>query len=814
MGGLGTALRRRRPGCRWRSRLGEFAAPGARRRTLSILVTGCCAAAGLVVGGTFTRRSQHLDPTCPREGAGLTIRGSVAQIDVAHASPGAAVTVRGQGTRISATTDALGGLLVRHLSPGRFTVTVAGDSTSPHVVRVIGPDETPSPDFYRRDRIDIHHLGEHPVDGYLTTRDCTRLSYVVELPHRRPRNGRYDVVVSYSGYSPGVRGPSREFRFERSAFRHFTAAGYAVVGVNMRGTGCSDGAFDLMERLTWLDGYDVVETLSAQPWVHRVALANKSWPGLSQLFVASTRPPHLAAIMPGAPVVDFYRDVMFPGGSENRGFGLDWATGRDRDNRFPPGNLNVATVTSGTHPQDPACRAHLGLRGQNVSVAAALQRHPTDDGYWRLRTAPVRRIVTPTLLTVSWQDDQVGSRSAEAIADFPRRTDVRLIGTNGDHDEYFKGRAWALEKEFLCVHLRADCPRATVTAWRRREPITLLIETDGRGRPRAVVRQTRSEFEQPHRTAFTLGGTLRPDPARGGTEASGFHYAPMPVYWLQRPSGLVRFTSRVLRHDVLAEGTGAADLALVVPRSLPPFTLQATVTEVRPDGQEMLVKSGWSRVDPSPTVDGTASPGFAGRPGGWSATAVRRVDTQIELPPFVHVFRAGSRIRLTVSGPGGGTDDFAWHFPIPARGFPVTVAGGRGHGSRFLLHTTTPPAGAHLPRRLASCRDTQLQPCRQLFAADAHEDAPDARVGDGRCATTSGDCTLEAAVQEANALPGGATIELRPGTYELPAGAVLPITDDTLVVGDRTTIESDQGGAVFDAQPGALLVERGLTFAR
>ena len=36
--------------------------------------------------------------------------------------------------------------------------------------------------------------------------------------------------------------------------------GFTVVDVNMRGTGCSGGAFDFFEPLQSLDGYDVIET--------------------------------------------------------------------------------------------------------------------------------------------------------------------------------------------------------------------------------------------------------------------------------------------------------------------------------------------------------------------------------------------------------------------------------------------------------------------------------------------------------------------------------------------------------------------------
>ena len=64
--------------------------------------------------------------------------------------------------------------------------------------------------------------------------------------------------------------------------------GFAVVDVNMRGTGCSGGAFDFFEPLQSLDGYDVIETIARQPWVkgHKVGMMGISYGGISQLFTA------------------------------------------------------------------------------------------------------------------------------------------------------------------------------------------------------------------------------------------------------------------------------------------------------------------------------------------------------------------------------------------------------------------------------------------------------------------------------------------------------------------------------------------------
>lgn len=100
----------------------------------------------------------------------------------------------------------------------------------------------------------------------------------------------------------------------------------ATVGVNMRGMGCSGGAYDFFETLQNLDGYDVIEAVAAQPWVqgNRVAMAGLSYPGISQAFVAAEQPPSLAAITPLSIIADA-QSILVPGGILNDGFALEWA---------------------------------------------------------------------------------------------------------------------------------------------------------------------------------------------------------------------------------------------------------------------------------------------------------------------------------------------------------------------------------------------------------------------------------------------------------------------------------------------------------
>ena len=67
------------------------------------------------------------------------------------------------------------------------------------------------------------------------------------------------------------------------------------------------------------------------------------------------------------------------------------------------------------------------------------------------------------------------------------------------------------------------------------------------------------------------------------------------------------------------------------------------------------------------------------------------------------------------------------------------------------------------------------------FTVNPTADATDANPGDGTCATESGECTLRAAIQEANALPGADTITLPAGTYTL---AIPSFGEDPAATGD------------------------------
>ena len=676
-------------------------------RAPRVLVAASCAAA-LAVGTLAASTAVAAPPGDPqvmppgqRTALGeLTVSGSVEQVYVTHARPSAAVELRGpRGYRAAATTDLNGGLLFRDVPAGTgYTVTISGERGR-FPVRVLSPSDHPSQRFYDTQLLD-------PTEGYLTTRDGTLLAYQVALPDPEVFGpGPYPVVVDYSAYRPSM-------DFFDGVDTRFPALGYAAVGVNMRGSACSGGAFDYFEELQWLDGYDVVETLAAQEWVDGVALVGKSYPGISQLFVASTQPPSLEAIVPGHVVGDFYRDVAYPGGILNYGFAAVFSMEQDARSAFPSSypQVNERART------DEVCLANQALRGQNASMEEGVLGTPFDGEYWQER-APERlvdEITAPTLLVTAWQDEQTGSGPAKLLERFAAGTPVRLIGTNGDHGEYYRADVWDEIVRFLDVYL-GERDDAAVAEYEAQDDVTILLELDRAG-------SAATRFDLPSLQAagegrrLALGRDLRAD------SGLTFSYSPpapfdfvggwlMPEQnaWPQQDQDHVTFTSAPLIADTVIAGSGSADLWVAADSR--DVDLEVHVSELRPDGQEQLIQSGWLRASHRALDESASTPLRPRHPHTAEAKAPldrgAATPVRVEIFPVAHAFREGSQIRLTVAGPGGNR--WRWGFDPLLGPFDVQVVHDEDHPSALVLPVVD--VGVDLPP-LSQCGSVSSQPCR------------------------------------------------------------------------------------------------------
>jgi hypothetical protein len=214
--------------------------------------------------------------------------------------------------------------------------------------------------------------------------------------------------------------------------------------------------------------------------------------------------------------------------------------------------------------------------------------------------------------------------------------------------------------------------------------------------------------------------SFRPDPSARPADdlPTGNPWAALPPYQWVPASGTdgVGFISTPLSADLVA--VGPASLDLWVQSTAADTDLQATVSEVRPNGQELFVQTGQLRAsdraldrlastptDPVPTyAAATASPLPAGR-----FTEVR-----IPIGPFAYAFRTGSRIRVSITAPGG--DRPAWQFATYPTGGTVTDTVGLGGAHPSALVLSVVP-GINPPDAQPACPSLRGQPCRSYAAA-------------------------------------------------------------------------------------------------
>src|SRR5690606_14621184 len=141
------------------------------------------------------------------------------------------------------------------------------------------------------------------------------------------------------------------------------------------------------------------------------------------------------------------------------------------------------------------------------------------------------------------------------------------------------------------------------------------------------------------------GADLVPDDADDTGSVSTFTYAPsQPGAWTNSQQDRATFTSTPLAEQTAMAGSGSVDLWIAADAE--DVDLQVTLSEVRPDGQEMLVQSGWLRASHR-ALDESGSTVLRPRqlhtadsveklvPGEWTPL-------RIELFPFAHLFRKGS----------------------------------------------------------------------------------------------------------------------------------------------------------------------------
>ena len=764
--------------------------------------------AATLVAGLFGGLAATATPSAAA--ATFTAKGSAKQVYVTGAKPGATVKlVDSSGTTVAKrTVNALGGTLFRHVKPGtgyRVKQLPSGPRSQALTVHGNSPKQW-NPSIY-----------DQPIKtdgyGYMTTRDGTQLAYRVWLPTELggakdtpgltgpfgPYSSPYPTLIEYSGYAyADPAGPTSGI----AALANLM--GFAVVDIQMRGTGCSGGAFDFFEPLQALDGYDIIETFARQPWVKggKVGMFGISYGGISQLFTAATRPPHLAAISPLS-LIDATATTLYPGGLRNDGFAVNWAKERQAESQ-PAGQGKQGTQPYAEQrvKTDEVCKANQVLHPEAADLLKKVRANDT----YRPRIADpldpvtfVRKIKAPVFMACQWQDEQTGGHCPTLAREMTGTDKKWFTFTNGPHIDSLSPETYNRLYDFLRIYVAEDTP-ATYAAQvqasapvvynaamgiPQEHPITLppdpiqamptyesakaafdalpsvrLLFENGAGSgptnnaepgdPYPAFEQSFPSWPVPGTTAkrWFFGGKgkltdVKPS-ARGvnwfkadaqalpltsygentGTGGLWGNAAQWDWKWKPNPAGTaLSYVSAPLKSDTTVIGAGA--VYAWVKSSTKDVDLVATVTEVRPDGNETFVQSGYLRTsmrklshdkrNPMKVPSTLLEPQLSMLKADQKPMPRRRF-VKVAIPLYYqgHAYRTGSRIRVTIAAPNGTQPIWSFSHTVPTDGTSkVSVVFSPKKPSSLVLPIVS---GVEVPTDLPPCPSLRNQPCRPYVA--------------------------------------------------------------------------------------------------
>jgi predicted acyl esterase len=159
-------------------------------------------------------------------------------------------------------------------------------------------------------------------DGILLYTDICRPEGAINVPAIVAWSP-YGKSVPYMGEGPmpGVPPVSPMTKFEGPDPAYWCKHGYAIINIDTRGSGNSEG--DILQFSTGegRDAHDLIEWLADLDWCNgKVGMSGNSWLAIAQWFAAAERPAHLTAIAPWEGFDDMYRDALCIGGVPEVGF--------------------------------------------------------------------------------------------------------------------------------------------------------------------------------------------------------------------------------------------------------------------------------------------------------------------------------------------------------------------------------------------------------------------------------------------------------------------------------------------------------------
>jgi len=521
-----------------------------------------------------------------------------------------------------------------------------------------------------------HSEGSKPVhkvkvdkNVYVKMRDSVRIAIDIYRPDAK---GKFPALLAMSPYGKDVQAikvPPRPFnmeyvRSEAGDIEFFVTRGYAFVVADCRGTGYSEGRYDICSQKEQEDGYVLVEWIGQQPWCNgNVGMIGISYYALIQFLVAAQQPPHLKALFAHDGWTDLYRDISHHGGIPCVGWLPEWTA------------IGILSKCRPDHPM-PASKTlysekELKRRVEKLKSNNVINKHPLlynvllfpeympllfdwlvneEDGpyYWE-RSAYTKfdKVKVPVCLGSEMHAYPVvmhlpGAFRAWEGINAPKklviRPEVPKRPFQEFHDEILRWFDYWLKG--INTGIMDEPP---IKIWvRGAEEWKIAHEW-----PLPETKWTKYYLES--------NGLLTQSQATGEVPPDTFHYKPiLPVletpYPLDPMPEYLSYTTDPLKQDT--ELIGPIALSLYASISSDDANFIIKIKDIGPDGSECVLSRGWLKASHREVDKKRSKPWQPYHPHTKPTPVVpgQVYEYSIEIRPIANLFRKGHKIQLEIWG--------------------------------------------------------------------------------------------------------------------------------------------------------------------
>ncbi len=508
--------------------------------------------------------------------------------------------------------------------------------------------------------------------------------------YRPVADGQYPVILSYGCYAKGLayqegyaaqwnkmvadhpeilQGSTNKYQnWEVADPERWVPRRYALVRVDSRGAGWSQGVFDPMQPLETDDAVEWVEWAGTQPWSNgKVGMLGISYYSVMQWRIAERHPKHLAAIIPWEGYNDFYRDYLRHGGILSE-FPKRWAAIQATTVQYGVGERARKNPNTGVSVAGPVTLPVDELADNILDTWQEAAKRPLCDAWYAARTPDLSKVTVPLLSCANWGGQGIhprGNFNGYLEASSPQK----WLEVHGDsHWSLFSaGYGLALQQRFFDYYLHG-----IDNGWSTTPPVMLNVRHPGE---RFVLR---AEHEWP--IARTQWTKLFLDPVNKSLTATAVARACTVEY--DASGDGVTFWTAPFEHAT--EITGPMAAKLFVSSSTEDADLFLIVRVFDPDGNEVTfmgstdpntpIANGWLRASHRRLDPKRSTPYRPYHPHDRAEplTPGQTYQCDVEIVPSCIVVPKGWRAALTIRGKDyryeGALSDFGKTFCYATRG--------------------------------------------------------------------------------------------------------------------------------------------------